>query len=198
MRVTSRSTTTLLCVLQPTYPVRTPRLILRPFTRNDITAFHAMYSHPDVVRFLYWEPQNRADSLELLTKKAEHTALIEPGHTLSLAIELVETGEVIGDLSLGWTSAEHDNGEINIVLHPKHHGKGYAAEAAVEVLRMGFDELKLHRIFGRCDARNIASASLMEGLGMLREAHLRENERVKGEWTDELVYAMLATEWQKG
>lgn len=184
-------------MLQPTYPVKTPRLILRPFTKNDLTGFHAIYSHPDVVRYLYWEPHGRADSLKLLTKKAEHTALTQPGHTLSLAIELIDTGELIGEESLGWTSAGHDNGEVNIVLHPKHQGKGYAAEAAVELLRMGFDELKLHRIFGRCDARNIASASLMEGLGMRREAHLRENELVKGERTDELVYAMLATEWQK-
>jgi len=32
---------------------------------------------------------------------------------------------------------------------------------------------------------------------MRREAHLRENELVKGEWTDELVYAMLASEWRR-
>jgi RimJ/RimL family protein N-acetyltransferase len=32
---------------------------------------------------------------------------------------------------------------------------------------------------------------------MRREAHLRENEFVKGEWADELIYAMLASEWEK-
>lgn len=189
--------TTLLRVLQPTYPIKTPRLILRPLTKTDITAFHAIYSHPEVSRFLYWEPHGRAQSLELLAKKTEHTALEQPGHTLSLGIVLVDTGELIGDLSLAWQSAEHGNGEITIILHPKCHGNGYAAEAAVEMLRLGFEQLGLHRIMGRCDARNIASASLMEGLGMRREAHLRESERVKGEWTDEVVYAMLDTEWQK-
>jgi RimJ/RimL family protein N-acetyltransferase len=35
----------------------------------------------------------------------------------------------------------------------------------------------------------------MERLGMRREAHFREKEFVKGEWCDELVYAILATEW---
>ena len=48
---------------------------------------------------------------------------------------------------------------------------------------------------GRCDARNKASARVMERLGLRREAHLIENECIKGEWTDELIYAMLATEW---
>ena len=53
------------------------------------------------------------------------------------------------------------------------------------MLRHGFDGLGLHRIVGRLDARNTASARVLERLGMRREAHLRENEYVKGEWTDE-------------
>jgi len=49
---------------------------------------------------------------------------------------------------------------------------------------------------GRCDGRNLSSPRLMERLGMRREAHLVENEYVKGGWTDELIYAMLDREWQ--
>jgi RimJ/RimL family protein N-acetyltransferase len=63
------------------------------------------------------------------------------------------------------------------------------------MLRLGFEGLGLHRIVGRCDARNRASAKVMERLGMRREAYFRQNEIVRGEWTDELVYAMLADEW---
>ena len=63
------------------------------------------------------------------------------------------------------------------------------------MLAIGFDGLGLHRIVGRLDARNRASARVLERLGMRREAHLVENEHVKGEWTDELVYALLAREW---
>ena len=66
------------------------------------------------------------------------------------------------------------------------------------LLRLGFEELGLHRIIGRCDGRNTASAKVMERLGMRREAHFRQNELVKGEWCDELVYAMLAEEWPAG
>jgi RimJ/RimL family protein N-acetyltransferase len=64
------------------------------------------------------------------------------------------------------------------------------------MLGLGFGGLRLHRIVGRCDGRNLSSAQLMERLGMRREAHLVENEYVKGEWTDELIYAMLDREWQ--
>jgi len=55
----------------------------------------------------------------------------------------------------------------------------------------------LHRIIGRCDARNTASARLMGRLGMRREAHFRENEWFKDEWGDELIYAMLDGEWSE-
>ncbi len=42
----------------------------------------------------------------------------------------------------------------------------------------------------------VASARVLEKLGMRREAHLVENEWVKGEWQSELVYALLASEWR--
>jgi RimJ/RimL family protein N-acetyltransferase len=184
-------------VLQPAYPVKTARLILRPFTKDDLSALHAFQSRPEVTRYLPWEPRSRVDTGKLLTEKIEHSTLTKPGESMSVAVELVETGELIGDLNLHWVSAEHSSGEISFVFHPKHYGKGYAAEATSELLRMGFEDLQLHRIYGRCDGRNIASASLMEGLGMRREAHLRENELVKGKWTDKLVYAMLVAEWRR-
>ena len=69
-------------------------------------------------------------------------------------------------------------------------------DLAGELFRLGFDELGLHRIVAETDARNDASIRLMERLGMRREAHLVENEFLKGEWTDSIVYAILETEWR--
>ena len=54
----------------------------------------------------------------------------------------------------------------------------------------------LHRIVGRCDGRNRRSAAVPGRNGMRLDAHLVENEFVKGEWTDELVYAILRREWE--
>ncbi len=51
-------------------------------------------------------------------------------------------------------------------------------------------------MIGRVEARNIASARVLEKLGMRREAHFVENELVKGEWQSELVYAILDREWR--
>ena len=63
------------------------------------------------------------------------------------------------------------------------------------MLAFGFETLGLHRVIGRLDARNVASARVLEKLGMRREAELVENEWIKGEWQSELVYAVLAHEW---
>jgi RimJ/RimL family protein N-acetyltransferase len=55
-----------------------------------------------------------------------------------------------------------------------------------------------HRITANCDARNAASAAVLEKLGMRREGHLRQSTWAKGEWTDDLLYALLHDEWQTG
>ena len=87
--------------------------------------------------------------------------------------------------------------EVGYWVREAYWGQGYATEASKMMLSLGFDEFGLHRIFGRCDARNEASAKLMERLGMRREAHFVHNEIFKGEWGDELVYAILEDEWNK-
>lgn len=183
-------------MLHPAYPLLTERLAVRPFQDTDLTAYHAIHSRPDVVRFLYWEPRSVDEVREMLERRKVDVAIDREGDGLNLAAELRATGEVIGHFSLTLASAEHRQGEVGFVLHPDHHGHGYGAEGAKVMLRLGFEELGLHRIFGRCDGRNASSARLMERLGMRREATLLENEFVKGEWTDELDYAMLDREWQ--
>jgi RimJ/RimL family protein N-acetyltransferase len=64
------------------------------------------------------------------------------------------------------------------------------------LLQLAFDEFGLHRVIGRLEPRNAASARLLERLGMRQEAHFVENEFVKGEWQSEAVYAILDREWR--
>jgi RimJ/RimL family protein N-acetyltransferase len=182
-------------VLKPAYPITTDRLLLRPFTPDDLTALHAYESLPEVARYLYWEPRDLDAVRAYLDRKITRADILEEGDALDLAVTLRESGHLIGTTVLVWTSRDHRQGEVGYVLNPAHHGHGYATEAAREMLRLGFDELGLHRIVGRLDARNTASARVLEKLGMRREAHLVDNERVKGEWATELVYAMLESEW---
>ena len=184
-------------MLHPSYPIATERLRLRPFRGDDLDALHAIQSRPDVARYLYWEPRSRAAVRDALAERTRQATVEKEGDKLVLAVERRDTRTLIGDVNLLWLSREHRQGETGFVLHPDHHGHGFAAEAARAMLGLGFELLGLHRIIGRCDGRNAASMRVMEKLGMRREAHLRQNEIVKGEWTDEIVYAMLSAEWRR-
>jgi RimJ/RimL family protein N-acetyltransferase len=181
-------------MLRPSFPIKTERLLLRPYRAEDLDAFCAVHAFPDVVRYLYFDSPTRETARGMLEKHAQRVEIQREGDKLMLALELLG-GAVIGDVSLTWLSEAHRQGEIGFVLHPDHQGKGLAWEAAEAMLRLGSEDLGLHRILGRLDARNAASAKLLERLGMRREAHVVENEFVKGEWTDELLYGLLAREW---
>ena len=181
-------------MLRPNYPIETERLLLRPFRSDDLDAFCAIHADPDVVHYLYFDTPTREAARIMLEKRQRQVDLLRAGDKLILALEL-RGGGVIGDVFLTWLSEEHQKGEIGFVLHAAHQGKGLAREAAEAMLQLGFETLGLHRIEGHLDARNAASAKLLERLGMRREGYIVENEFVKGEWTDELLYAVLAREW---
>jgi RimJ/RimL family protein N-acetyltransferase len=103
---------------------------------------------------------------------------------------------VIGVVSICYRSAEHRQAEIGYTFKRRAHGHGYATEAAERMVTWCFDELKVHRVVGRIEARNIASERVLQRLGMRKEAHLIQNEWVKGEWNDEVVYAITEPEWR--
>jgi RimJ/RimL family protein N-acetyltransferase len=182
-------------MVDPAFPMRTERLLLRFFTDDDLDAFHDIQSREEVVRYLYWGPRSREQVRDMLERVKKLTSFDAEGHAIRVAAVLPESGALIGDISLNQVSREHAQGEIGFVIHPDHQGLGYATEACAALMNLGFGELGLHRVFGRADARNVGSGRVMERLGMRREAHLRENEMIKGEWTDEVVYAILASEW---
>ncbi len=179
-----------------TFPLRTERLDLRPYRDDDLDFLYEMQSDADTMRYLYQGPLTRDEVAESLRKKLARDTLGGEGDGLQLVASLRATGERVGEATLIWRSEEHRGGELGYLVHPAHRGRGYATEMSVEMLRLAFDELGWHRVVGRLDARNAASAAVLERLGMRREALLVENEWVKGEWCSALDYALLAAEWR--
>lgn len=186
-------------MLRPDYPITTERLILRPFTPDDVDAVFAYQSRADVCRYIPYPPRTR-ERVSEWTSGARST-IDKPGDAVCIPVALRSCGEVVGDVMLSWTSEEHRSGEVGYVFSPDHAGNGYATEAVRELLRLAFATdggLGLHRVLARIDARNAPSAAVARRIGMREEAHLVENEWFKGEWTDELVYALLDREWRAG
>jgi RimJ/RimL family protein N-acetyltransferase len=182
-------------LLRPSYPIRTERLLLRPLTAGDADAMLAYRGRLDVSRYVPFEPMSRDDILERITGQWSRTELTDEGQSLTLGAEVAETGELAGDVVLFWHSREHAGGELGYVLNPALGGRGYATEAASAMLRLGFEDLGLHRIVARIDEDNEPSVRLARRLGMRQEARLVHNEFFKGRWSNEVDLAMLADEW---
>jgi RimJ/RimL family protein N-acetyltransferase len=182
----------------PDWPIETERLLLRPFTPADLEPLQAIHGDEENARWLYNDARSLEETREVLARKTAGSALHQEGDWLSAAVCHRTTGELVGDVALLWASERHRQGELGFVFHRAHHGRGYATEAARPMLAFAFATLGLHRVIGRLEPRNAGSARVLEKLGMRREAHLVENEWVKGEWQSELVYAILAREWRDG
>ncbi len=182
--------------MDPSGTFETERLVLRRLSADDFDALYAYESREDVARWLYWGPRSADEVRERLGRKVGAREIRAEGDVLSLAITLKGTGEMVGDIVLAFVSEEHRTGEVGFIVHPEHQGKGYATEASEVMLRIAFEDVGLHRVIGQTEARNRGSARTLEKLGMRLEAHLVEDEWVKGEWQSELVYAILDREWR--
>jgi RimJ/RimL family protein N-acetyltransferase len=181
--------------LRPSYPIVTARLRLRPLVMSDLDALLEYRGDPEVCRYLPFEPM----SAEVLTGRLKgdfaRTAITSEGDALTLGAELSATARLVGDVVLFLRSDEFSGGELGYAFNPAFGGQGYATEASAAMLALAFEGLGLHRVVARLDGRNLSSARLAQRLGMRKEAHLVKNEIFKGEWSDEVIYAMLADEW---
>lgn len=182
--------------LYPTYPLRTERLTLRPFTRGDVDAVYVYRRREDVARYLFDTPLSREECALAVQQRTSQVALAAEGDKIVLGVELKANGALIGEVSLIWRSVEARQGELGWIFDPAYHGQGFATEASNAMLDLAFGPGDIHRISARCDVRNDASWRLMERLGMRREAHFREHAIFKSRWDEEFVYALLWQEWQ--
>ena len=183
--------------LAPSYPLETERLLLRPVERErDVEAMHSYRSIPEVCRYVPFSPGTLEEMAERLADPERIRSVIDAeGQVLSLAIEVRETGQMIGDLVLFWHSDTDRHAEVGYVLHPDHEGHGYATEATRALVDLCFEGAGAHRVSARLDERIAASARLLERLGFRREAVFVEGEWFKDEWTTLVVYAVLDREW---
>jgi RimJ/RimL family protein N-acetyltransferase len=175
--------------------ITTARLLLRPFTHDDVDDVWVYQRQPEVAEHLLWEPRDRAQTQASVAQMATETQLAKEGDCLTLAVVWPQTGRVIGQVELVWLNEASRQGEIGYIFNPRYGGQGLATEAVRALLDLAFTQFNAHRVIGRCSADNVASANLMARLGMRLEGHHLSNTFNKGRWRDELVYALLEHEF---
>jgi RimJ/RimL family protein N-acetyltransferase len=105
--------------------------------------------------------------------------------------------KLIGDCGFRVATDDPEQAEIGITLAPEFQGRGYAAETLGALFDYLFVTSGKHRVFGSVDPRNLASMKLLERIGMRKEGHFVKSLRFRGEWVDDVIFAMLSEEWKR-
>lgn len=174
--------------------LRTERLLLREFRRDD---WERMHAYQNDARYLRYYDRERMDPGESQTLVAAFLSwrADRPRIKTQLAIELAATGEMIGNVGVRRDDPAGRDAEIGYELNPDHWGQGFATEAALAMRDWGFGEQGLTRLHAHCIADNAASSNVLEKLGMRREGLLRNHVFQKGRFWDVMLYGLLREEW---
>jgi ribosomal-protein-alanine N-acetyltransferase len=170
--------------------IRTERLVLRDFEEADWKSVHDYASDLEVVRYVDWGPNTIEETKSFIQRAIAHQHE-QPRRNYDLAVALKSQKLIIGGCGIHVSNPDNREGWIGYVLNRNFWGQGYATETAKALLKFGFEQLNLHRIFATCDPANIASARVLEKIGMKREGRLREHRWAKEKWRDSLLYAIL-------
>ncbi|GAA3304746.1 GNAT family N-acetyltransferase [Streptomyces cinereospinus] len=173
------------------------RLALRELNIEDVNAVFAIYGSPEATEHLSFEPRSR-DQVGQIVARSIASASETPRTEYALAVIERETAELIGFGRLALDPHQQRGATMGFALRPEAWGVGYGVEMVRLLLRVGFDDLCLHRIWGARSPWNVASAKTMAAVGMVEEGTIREHVLKDGRWRDSVVHAILDREWRAG
>jgi RimJ/RimL family protein N-acetyltransferase len=170
--------------------LETARLQLRPYTESDIAELLPLIGTREVAAttLRIAHPYTEQDARDFL-------ALAQESGKIWLAITLRSDGRQIGGVGLR-VDDQHRHAELGYWLGVPYWGQGYATEAAREMLRYGFEELGLHRVFASHFKHNPASGRILVKVGMRYEGCQREHLLKWDQFVDSELYGILRQEWQ--
>jgi RimJ/RimL family protein N-acetyltransferase len=168
------------------------RIRLRDWRDDEVDAMHRWLGDPRVTRYLGWGSKTLEDSARHLAECLRDQEQSERERYF-LAMELRESGQVIGDAGFHWTyrDSTRKEGGFGYFVEAEHWGRGHATEAAELVLGFAFGELRATVMKASYDARNTASETVKLKCGMRRDPDLPERP-------GRLFYRMLREEWPGG
>ena len=173
--------------------ILTDRLIIRLAKPEDAEAIYSYRSDAVVNQYQGWFPESVEEVRNYITNMPVTMDVADI--CLQFAIINKYENRIIGDMGIIFTGHEKTQAEIGCTLNKYYQGKGYATEALRAMVNHLFVGLKKHRIVASIDPRNTFSIRLIERLGFRKEAHFKESYFLRGEWVDDVIYAMLDKDW---
>ncbi|HHC07674.1 MAG TPA: N-acetyltransferase [Actinobacteria bacterium] len=181
-----------------TRPRTTGRLVLRPLRRRDAAELDdaVRSSLPELRRWLPWAVEYSRGSAQRFIRESMNAWT--DARAFDFGIRLREDPDRhLGNASIWWVSRPNRIGEIGYWIRTDAAGRGYATEAAGRLLRVGFEELGLHKIQVRIAVGNEGSRRVAEKLGFVFEGVLRDEVKVGDRWLDHSSWSLLDHEWRR-
>ena len=176
--------------------IQTNRLSLEEIKAEDTAAIHELHSFTETDRFnTLGIPNDFEETLQLVQQwlKLQRE---EVRKSYIFCLKEKERQAFAGLAAINLGKQKYRIGEIWYKIHPDFWGRGFATEAATRLLDFGFNTLQLHRIEAGCAVDNVASARVLEKVGMLREGSKRKVLPVRGQWLDNYEYAILEEDFK--
>jgi len=145
----------------------TDRLILRPIASSDLAALHEFWNEPDVRRYLWEDQQMSREAVAEIVAESEN-CFAELGSGF-FAIEVATNPGLLIGFCGHRRFSEGDQVELLYGILPDFWGEGYVTEAAIEVLRYGFERCGMDRVIAAADTPNQRSVRVLQRLGMVFE-----------------------------
>jgi len=177
--------------------LKTERLKLKPISENDIENVFKLQSLEQTAKFNTSKVPIDIDETKISVEKwiAENNK--EDTRHFTFAVELIDDEKFIGLIGLHLGKEHYRNAEVWFQYDYRFWNKGYATESLRKIIDFGFEDLNLHRIEAGCAVDNVGSFSVLEKVGMLREAHTRQLLPLRSGWSDHFGYAILSTDERK-
>nr|WP_237535714.1 GNAT family protein [Streptomyces sp. SID3343] len=166
---------------------------MRRFRPADAPALAAYRSDEAVAHFQGWTPPVTRNAADSLVREFARGDPSRPGW-FHYAVELKADGCLVGDVGVN-LHRNRKQAEVGYSFAVDRQGHGYAREALTAVLRDLFGR-GLHRVSADCDARNVRSARLLDRVGFRLEGRRPAYAWLASEWTDDLLFTLLADQWK--
>ena len=178
----------------------TARLILRQFTADDVDNLVDLDGDPAVMRYITGGRPTPRDEIrdDILPAFLSYDERDE-GFGFWAAIEK-STGDFLGWFHLRPPAGgDPDNVELGYRLRRAAWGRGYATEGLRAIIRKGFGELGVRRVFAETMVVNLASRRVLEkaGLRLVRVFHQEWPDPIEGDEHGDVAYALLKDEWAR-
>lgn len=151
--------------------IETDRLMLRLPTLDDAEEIFLKYAQdPEATKYVVWAPHSSImETKEFIRSCVQR---VENGNPFPRVIEIKSNHELIGMIDL---RIERHRADFGYVIARAYWGKGYATEALKVIVGLALSQENIFRVWAVCDVENIASARVMEKVGLEREGILRRH-----------------------